>query len=54
MKDDSKPVPTHKKPKYRIPSIFDQNFDYVNSTRTDVTKTWRKFGWVPTDERKPK
>lgn len=30
--------------------ILDSTFEYVHSSRTDITKTWRKFGWVPQGE----
>ena len=35
-----------------MPSILDKDFDYTNSSSTDVTNTWRKFGWVPKAEAK--
>ena len=31
-------------------SLLDTHFDYVPSTKTDVTKTWRKHGWKPLEE----
>ena len=31
-------------------SLLDTDFDYVPSTKTDVTQTWRKHGWKPLEE----
>jgi len=28
--------------------LLDPTFRYTPSNRTDVTRTWRKFGWTPT------
>lgn len=28
-------------------NVTDPRFEYTPSEKTDVTKTWRKFGWVP-------
>lgn len=30
----------------------DPTFVYYNSANTDVTRTWRKFGWKPASELK--
>ena len=30
--------------------LLDARFDYTPSTKTDVTKTWRKHGWKPLEE----
>jgi hypothetical protein len=27
--------------------LLHQGFDYVPAARTDVTQTWRRFGWIP-------
>ncbi len=36
-------------------SVLDKSFVYIPAASTDVTLTWRRFGWVPIDERpKPK
>ena len=36
----------------KIPSIplHDNRFEYRNSAATDITLTWRKFGWIPKGE----
>lgn len=33
----------------RVPParLLDPGFPYVHSSKTDVQKTWRRFGWVP-------
>jgi hypothetical protein len=28
-----------------------QGFDYTNAASTDIAATWRKFGWIPKQER---
>ena len=28
--------------------LLHQGFDYVPASRTDITQTWRRFGWTPT------
>ena len=33
---------------------LDPDWEYVPAAATDVTKTWRKFGWVPLDEQRTK
>lgn len=33
------------------PLIDDPDFVYVDSASTDITKTWRKFGWRPLNEK---
>ena len=31
--------------------ILDPNWVYVDSRHTDITKTWRKYGWKPVGEK---
>jgi hypothetical protein len=31
--------------------LCDSNFIYHNASDTDVQRTWRKFGWTPTEEK---
>ena len=40
------------KAKMTIPSmpLHSKHFEYRNSAATDVTLTWRKFGWKPKEE----
>ena len=32
--------------------ITDPAFKYVPAKDTDITQTWKRFGWVPTKEKK--
>ena len=32
----------------RPTKMLAQGFDYVPASRTDITQTWRRFGWTPT------
>lgn len=34
-------------------SILDKKFLYVPAGMTDVSRTWRKYGWTPPSERQP-
>jgi hypothetical protein len=39
-----------KKKEYIPTRWFDPDFVYVDAEHTDITKTWRKFGWTPPTE----
>jgi hypothetical protein len=39
-------------PRKPCPLVDDPTFVYYNSASTDVTRTWRKFGWKPMNELK--
>jgi hypothetical protein len=39
------------KPRLSYPLKDDPTFVYYNSASTDVTRTWRKFGWKPLSEK---
>lgn len=30
--------------------LHDPRFDYTSAAKTDVQKTWRKYGWTPPSE----
>jgi hypothetical protein len=32
------------------PLVDDPDFVYYDSASTDITRTWRKFGWKPLEE----
>jgi hypothetical protein len=32
------------------PSVFDEEFKYVRAMDTDISRTWRKMGWLPPSE----
>lgn len=33
-------------------SLMDSQFKYVPAASTDITQTWRKFGWKPLAEKR--
>jgi len=43
-------VPTQYKHDTTTAPCLDPDWVYVPSAATDITKTWRKFGWVPLAE----
>lgn len=32
--------------------LMDPNFKYIPSNQTNVQNTWRKYGWLPANEKK--
>jgi hypothetical protein len=32
-------------------SLWDSKFIYYNASQTDVTRTWKRFGWVPVERK---
>jgi len=41
------PIPPTRSPT-RPTRLLREGFDYVPASRTDITQTWRRFGWTPT------
>ena len=33
--------------------LMNPNFQYKNSSNTNVQDTWKKFGWVPPSQKAP-
>lgn len=33
--------------------LHDPRFQYIPASKTDVQRTWRKYGWVPPTEANP-
>ena len=44
----SKKISTNKKPK--PVGLLDPNFRYISASNTDITQTWRRFGWKPVEK----
>jgi hypothetical protein len=42
---------TTEAPRLKCPLVDDPSFEYVPAAKTDITQTWRKFGWKPLAER---
>jgi hypothetical protein len=47
-----KSIPATPSPARAPVSILSPNFVYVPAAKTDVTRTWRKYGWKPQGEKK--
>jgi hypothetical protein len=44
-------LPPSRTPARYGPSILSPRFVYVPAAKTDVTLTWRKYGWKPLGEK---
>jgi hypothetical protein len=42
--NQEKPIPEW------IGTLLDPNFKYNPAAKTDVQRTWRKYGWIPPSE----
>ena len=40
------PIPPSRSPA-RPTQLLNQGFEYVPANKTDITQTWRRFGWTP-------
>jgi len=47
LKPQLAPIAPTKSPT-RPTRLLHQGFDYVPAAKTDITQTWRRFGWTPT------
>lgn len=55
MKNTLRAVPAPQTPpKPTFPSILDPKFKYTPAAATDITQTWRRFGWKPLAEKDSK
>jgi len=43
------PIPPTRSPT-RPTRLLREGFDYVPAARTDITQTWRRFGWSPKEK----
>jgi hypothetical protein len=46
-----KDLPRSPSPARAPVSILDPKFVYVPAAKTDVTQTWRKYGWKPIERK---
>jgi hypothetical protein len=49
LKPQLAPIAPTKSPT-RPTRLLAQGFDYVPASRTDITQTWRRFGWTPKEK----
>jgi hypothetical protein len=50
--NDTKQIEQYIEMSEQTASLLDPNFKYNPAVATDVTRTWRKFGWKPLAELK--
>ena len=49
LKPQLAPIAPTKSPT-RPTRLLREGFDYVPASRTDITQTWRRFGWSPKEK----
>jgi len=51
--DMNKPQLKQQKKTKPVKGLLDSNFQYKNSSSTNVQETWKRFGWVPPSQKAP-
>ena len=49
----NKPQLKQQKKTKPVKGLLDSNFQYKNSSSTNVQETWKRFGWVPPSQKAP-
>ena len=50
MKPTLTPIPVTRTPYKPVKGLL-QGFKYTPAAKTDITETWKRFGWQPNDKR---